>query len=219
MEWTSDCGQYRMVNGDSIEFLKSMKDAEVAAVVTDPPYGIDYSSLGSFSEKHGWTQFGYCEWDKVRIRREYFDEMRRVSKQQIIWGGNYYTDVLPPSMQWLVWDKGQRDFSLADCELAWSSKWAAARVFNYGRWKANKEARIHPTQKPVAVIDWCLSFLEHGVVLDPFCGSGTTLVAAYRRGFPAIGIEAEKPMFDKAVARLKGEIEGFRHPLFKQMTL
>lgn len=114
--------------GDCREILPTF--GNVDAVVTDPPYGIDFGNAGSFVASHGWGQWREnVEWDSSRPERAIFDLMLSCSSKQIIWGGNYFTDYLPPTMQWLVWDKAQRGFSLADCEFAWSSQWAASRIF------------------------------------------------------------------------------------------
>ncbi len=101
--------------GDCLEILPTLP--KVDAVVTDPPYGINHARDRN-SEKDGWIDYPCSGWDKERPARAAFDVMRDVSGHQIIWGGNYFTDYLPPTMQWLVWDKGQREFSLADCEFA-----------------------------------------------------------------------------------------------------
>jgi hypothetical protein len=107
--------------GDCREILPTL--GRFDAVVTDPPYGIDYGRSGRFSASHGWGPWREnVEWDAERPQSEIFATMLSCSDVQIIWGGNYFTDYLPPSMQWLIWDKGQREFSLADCELAWSSQ-------------------------------------------------------------------------------------------------
>ena len=136
--------------------------------------------------------------------------MLACSKAQIIWGGNYFTDYLPPTMQWLVWDKGQRDFSLADCEFAWSSQNKAARIFNYGRGKAVRDGKEHPTQKPIELMAWCLDFLPKAkTVCDPFMGSGTTGVACVRKDRAFIGIEREPSYFDIACRRIE---EAYRQP-------
>lgn len=177
----------------------------VDAVVTDPPYGIDYGRSGGFSASHGWGQWREnVEWDATRPPAEIFDAIRAISKNQIIWGGNYFTDHLPPSMQWFVWDKGQRDFSLADCELAWSSEKRAARVFNFPRGKAILDGKEHPTQKPVELMKWCIKHLPDAAqtVLDPFMGSGTTGVAAVKLGRKFIGIEIDPGYFDIACRRI-----------------
>jgi len=119
-------------------------------------------------------------------------------------GGNYFTYYLPPSMQWLVWDKGQRDFSLADCEFAWSSQSGAARIFDYARGKALQDGRVHPTQKPVELMKWCLEFLPKSqTILDPFMGSGTTGVACVKMGRKFIGIEREPEYFEIACKRIR----------------
>lgn len=126
-----------------------------------------------------------------------------MSKEQIIWGGNYFTDILPPTMRWLVWDKGQRDFSLADFEMAWTSQWKAARIFDYARGKALRDGKEHPTQKPVELMSWCLTFVPKAKsILDPFMGSGTTGVACARVGRPFVGIEREPKYFEIACRRV-----------------
>src|ERR1700688_925543 len=136
--------------GDCCEILPTL--GKVYAVVRDPPYGIDYGRAGGFSRSHGWGPAREnCEWDVERPEREVFDAMRLASKHQIIWGGNYFTDFLPPSMHWLLWDKGQRDFSLADFEMAWGSQRRAARVIDCPRGRAVLDGKEHPTQKPVEV--------------------------------------------------------------------
>lgn len=142
-------GNATLYCGDCMDILPMLD--KVDAVITDPPYGIDYGRSGGFSASHGWGQWREnVEWDAQRPPRDIFEAMLICSKDQIIWGGNYFTDLLPPTMQWLVWDKGQRDFSLADCEFAWSSQQKAARIFNYARGKAVLDGKEHPTQKPIA---------------------------------------------------------------------
>ena len=124
----------------------------------------------------------------------------------VIWGGNYFADLLPVSMGWLVWDKGQRNFSLADCELAWTSENRAARVLTYARASALADGKEHPTQKPVAVMRWCIEQAKvppGGVILDPYMGSGSTGVAAMQMRHPFIGIEIEERYFDIACRRIE----------------
>lgn len=195
-------GDARLILGDCREVLESI--GHVDAVVTDPPYGIDYGLAGGFSASHGWGQWGEnVAWDAERPAKEIFDAMRACSKHQIIWGGNYFTDLLPPTMQWLVWDKGQRDFSLADCEFAWSSQNKAARIMNYGRGKARLDGKEHPTQKPVQVMQWCLGFVpDSQTICDPFMGAGTTGVAAMALQRKFIGIEIDETYFDVACRRI-----------------
>lgn len=132
-----------------------------------------------------------------------FDVLRDISVDQIIWGGNYFSDLLPPSMRWLSWDKGQRDFTLADFELAWTSQRKAARAFTYPRGKAAQDGKQHPTQKPVALMEWCLGFLPDAqTILDPFAGSGTTGVACVNMGRKFIGIEKDPDYFSIMCKRI-----------------
>lgn len=187
--------------GDCAEILPTL--GKVDAVVTDPPYGIGADTHAG-NASNGWTQWGDSDWDKARPHPECFSLMLENSKQQIIWGGNYFTDLLPPTMQWLVWDKGQRDFSLADCEFAWSSQQRAARIFNYARAKALLDGKEHPTQKPIALMKWCIEMLpKPETILDPFMGSGTTGVAAVQMGRRFIGIEREEKYFEIACKRIE----------------
>lgn len=177
----------------------------VHAVITDPPYGIDYGKAGGFSKSSGWKDWrGKAEWDECRPAQGIFDAILGVSKEQIIWGGNYFTDYLPPTMRWLVWDKGQRNFTLADCEFAWTSQNKAARIFTYARGKAAQDGKEHPTQKPIELMKWCLEFLPKAqVILDPFMGSGTTGIACANVGRRFIGIEREESYFDIACERIR----------------
>jgi site-specific DNA-methyltransferase (adenine-specific) len=193
-------------HGDCREILPQLEPVDL--VLTDPPYGIDYGRAGGFSATHRWGPWREnVAWDTARPDRDVFDLMRKHSKHQVIWGGNYFTDYLPPTMQWLIWDKGQRNFSLADCEMAWSSQYKAARIFNYSRAEALLDGKSHPTQKPLALIVWCLQFHPNAhTILDPFMGSGTTLRAAKDLGRKAIGIEIEEKYCEIAVKRLAQEV-------------
>ncbi len=209
-------GDATLYLGDCREILPTL--GRVDAVVTDPPYGIDYGRSGGFSVSHGWGPWREnVEWDADRPGSDVFDAMRACSREQIIWGGNYFTDCLPPTMRWLVWDKGQRDFSLADCEFAWCSQHKAARIFNYGRGKAATDGKEHPTQKPIALMQWCLGFLPDArTILDPFMGSGTTGVACAKIGRRFIGIEIDDRYFEIACRRIA---EAYRQPdMFVALT-
>lgn len=196
-----EIGNAALYLGDCREILPTLD--KVDAVVTDPPYGIGADKHAGKSE-NGWTQWEGNEWDNERPPREIFDAILKQSKQQIIWGGNYFTDFLPPTMQWLVWDKGQRNFSLADCEFAWSSQQKAARIFTLPRAKALKDGKVHPTQKSVELMMWCLGFVKDAeTICDPFMGSGTTGVAAVQMRRKFIGIEREQKYFDIACERIE----------------
>ena len=131
--------------------------------------------------------------------------MLRVSKNQIIWGGNYFTDYLPPSQGWLVWNKGQRNFSLADGELAWTSFDKALRIFDYSRVQALKDGKIHPTQKPLSLMEWCIEKRTNDgdIVLDCFSGSGTTAVACHNLKRRFICIEKDPEYCQASCERLE----------------
>lgn len=197
-------GNATLYLGDCQDILPSL--GKVDAVVTDPPYGIGYTGNGG----KGWVNRN-ASFDTIRPSKEIFSELLKESDFQIFWGGNYFTDFLPPTMQWLVWDKGQRGFSLADCEFAWSSQMKAARIFNYSRGASLKDGKQHPTQKPVALMEWCIQKLPNTAqtILDPFMGSGTTGVACAKLGRSFIGIERDPEYFDIACRRIE---EAYKQP-------
>lgn len=206
-EVIGDCTLYHADCMDILPYLE-----RVDACIVDPPYGINYGKLlkgkgdgAGGADKNGWKDYGSPEWDVDRPKKEVFDLIRSVSKFQIIWGGNYFTDYLPPTMQWLVWDKGQRDFSLADGEFAWSSQNRAARIFSYARGKALQDGKVHPTQKPVALMEWCIEQLpkDAETILDCYLGSGTTGVACAKMGRKFIGMELDEDYFNIAVKRIQ----------------
>lgn len=214
-------GDCQLYLGDCMDILPTL--GKVDAVVTDPPYGIGADAaqkaaadsrinapLGSKTGR-GWKDYGVTNWDSDRPSKQLFDLCIEKSNNQIIWGGNYFTDYLPPSMQWLIWDKGQRDFSLADFEMAWSSQKRAARIFDYARGKALQDGREHPTQKPIELMRWCIEKLpkDTQTILDPFMGSGTAGVACAKMGRKFIGIELEPKYFDIACKRIE---EAYKQP-------
>jgi len=213
-EWQSADGQHTILLGDCLEILPTLDTSEVAAVLADPPYGIDYENAGGFAEQCGWVRHEKTGWDVCRPTQEAFDTILAIGKAQIIWGGNYFADMLPPKMRWLIWDKGQTGFTLADCEMAWTSQNQATRRITIPRGVANREERLHWTQKPVALMIWCLSFLPPGLILDPFAGSCTVAVACARTGRRSISIEIEERYFRIGIERM--EREAARTPLFEQ---
>lgn len=202
----------KIINADCLDILRRLPDKCVDLLLTDPPYGIDYGGqlikgeeYKTQTNKHGWRNFGNGEWDKERPSAEIFREMLRVSKNQIIWGGNYFADLLPASQGWFVWNKMQRNFSLADGELAWTSFDKALRIFDYSRGQANQDEKIHPTQKPLKLIEWCLARggVENDLVLDCFSGSGTTAVACHNLHRRFICIEKDPEYYRASCERLE----------------
>lgn len=201
----------KLYNADCLDVMREMPDKCIDLVITDPPYGIKADNVveGRIKRDHnGWKDYGVSDWDMATPTKEYFDELIRISQNQIIFGGNYFE--LPPSQGWIVWDKGQRDFSLADGELAWTSFDKALRIFSYSRALANFESeRFHPTQKPVKLFEWIIrNYAKEGdVICDPFFGSGSCLVAAVRLGHDIIGVEKEKVYFEAGKARIEKELK------------
>ena len=200
----------RIMEGDCLEVMKQFPDKCFDLVLTDPPYGI--GEAAGKNESRGCLakskDYGYSDWDDKIPDAAYFDEIFRVSKNQIIFGGNYF--ILPPSSCWLVWDKlnGKTDF--ADCELVWTSFDTAVRKFSF-RWQGmlqedmkHKEKRYHPTQKPVKLFMQIIEkYSQPGeTILDPFLGSGTTAIAAYNTGRHCVGIEKIPAYVDIARERL-----------------
>jgi DNA modification methylase len=202
-EVIGDCTLYL---GDCMEVMPTL--GKVDAVITDPPYGTADSWQGG--KGHGWSRQDTMKskrnaWDSERPSQRAFDMILSVSGEQIIWGGNYFSDMLPPAMRWLAWDKCQRNFTLADFELAWTSQNKAARAFNLSRSQAAKDGKNnHATPKPISLMEWCLGFLpEAQTILDPFMGSGTTLVACAKLGRSGIGIELDEDYFNIACERIE----------------
>ena len=192
--------------GDCLEFMRTMPDKSVDAVVTDPPYGIGKDGQKKSSGRHGGRKaYEFLGWDKQRPSQGYFEELLRISKKQIIWGGNYFADYLPATQKWLVWDKGQR-IKQSDGELAWTSEAGALRIFTLNRVSLLLDGAVHPTQKPVALMKWCIDVAklpETATILDPFMGSGTTGVACVQTGRNFIGIEIDPDYFAIAERRIK----------------
>ena len=191
-------GNCRLLQADCRDVLPTL--GRVCAVVTDPPYGIGEDG-GRFRDRKGggYRVLPKGGWDSKRPDADIFAAIVSASDNQIIWGGNYFADLLPASKGWLYWDKLMGgDF--ADGELAWTNLDRALRKFTL----CNKMAgKLHPTQKPVALMEWCLGFLPDAqTILDPFMGSGTTGVACVNLGRSFIGIELDPGYFDIAVKRI-----------------
>jgi DNA modification methylase len=198
-------------HGDCREVLPTLGRFDL--LLTDPPYGIGASSAAfRGSEMNGWRDYGDESWDGTTPSPEAIGVLLASSRFHIIWGGNYFAKSLPESSGWLVWDKGQRDFSLADGELAWTGFPNALRIFGVSRAKALKDGKVHPTQKSVAVMEWSLAYADRNAapakissVLDPYMGSGTTLVAAKNLGRSVVGIERSEKYCELAAERCRQE--------------
>tara|TARA_R100001460_G_scaffold44151_2_gene80758 strand:- start:7560 stop:8708 length:1149 start_codon:yes stop_codon:yes gene_type:complete len=202
-----EIGEHRLLCGDSTDtnnISKVINNKKIELLLTDPPYGIDYGNQlikgNEFKEKtnkHGWRNFGNPNWDKQKPESGVLQYLCEISENQIIWGGNYFTDDLRPTMGWLIWDKGQRGFSLADGEMAWTSFNNALRIKEYSRALANREEKNHPTQKPIKIIEWCLEYADRhsknkpNLIFDPYLGSGSIMVAAHQLKRKCYGMELD----------------------------
>lgn len=186
--------KYELFNCDCLGFMRGMESGSVDACITDPPYGINISA-NPFRGK-----FAPSEWDGHPATPEQLFEIMRVSKNQIIWGGNYFQ--LPPARCFLVWDKVQpEDFSSAMIEFAWTSFDKPAKLF---RRHVVSYEKFHPTTKPTELMKWCCEYTEPGsLIFDPFMGSGTTGVACMMTGRNFIGCELDPGYFAIAQRRIK----------------
>jgi site-specific DNA-methyltransferase (adenine-specific) len=199
-----DCASSEVYLMDCIEGMKHFPDKYFDLACIDPPYGIGHSLLSG--EKRG-SKFvrteRHVDWD-VLPTDEFWIELFRVSKNQIIWGGNYFLDNLPPTRGMIIWDKIQI-FSGADFEFAWTSFDNSAKAFRMSRVEAYGNIdKIHPTQKPISLYDFCFQFakLEAGAkVLDTHLGSGSSRISANKNGLNFVGFEIDEEYFNKSCKR------------------
>lgn len=217
----------QLYNMDCMEGMKQFPDKYFELAIVDPPYG-DVKAGGYMNGKSAGgvakhPKYNYSIWSQAKPNSEYFSELFRVSKNQIIWGGNYFsTEICRDSTCWIVWDKVNGTTNWADCELAWTSFDSAARLFHF-MWngmlqgksisdgqtmqgkKILNEVRIHPTQKPVALYEWILqNFAKLGdKILDTHVGSASSLIACHKMNFEYIGFELDKDYFKAATERLE----------------
>ena len=202
----------QLIHGDCLEKIKDIPDKSIDLILTDPPYGIGVTKmkLGNAKEQ----KFHRGEWDATTPSMEYFNELFRVSKNQIVFGADQLCHYLPISRGWVFWDKNNGASSFADGELIWTSfdyplrKKIVHWVGSAPKWEDTK-GKVHPTQKPVKIIELLLDFyiertkITRFCVLDPFMGSGTTGVACGNRGIDFIGIEKDDKYFEIAKKRIE----------------
>lgn len=189
----------KLYNMDCMEGMKQFPDKYFELAIVDPPYGININESGRLGHYGGKDK----AWDEKVPDSAYFDNLFRVSKNQIIWGGNYFE--LPPSRGFIIWDKKQpENVSFASCEFAWTSFDASARTFYYSALQ-KEDMRIHPTQKPIRLYEWILSrYASVGdKILDTHVGSASSLIACHNTGFDYIGFEIDEDYFKAASERLE----------------
>lgn len=214
-----EIGQHRLLCGDSTDseqLAKLMNGEKPDLLLTDPPYGIDYGGMlkgkgdgKGGADKNGWKSYDAPDWDKSKPESGVLQYLCQITNNQIIWGGNYFTDDLPPTMGWLIWDKGQRGFSLADGEMAWTSFNNALRIKEYARAKANREEKNHPTQKPIEIMSWCFEYADRHskneikLVLDAYLGSGSTMVTSHQLKRKCYGMELDPKYCQVIIDRMR----------------
>lgn len=204
-----------LYNMDCMEGMRKFPDKYFDLAIVDPPYGIGESGGRNHKRSNLAKATKYKAFhghDKEPPTQEYFYELFRISKKQIIWGANHFIHLIPfDSSCWIVWDKQNDGSDFADCELAWTSFKSAVRKYAF-RWNGmmqgdmkNKEVRIHPTQKPVALYSWLLNnYAKSGdKILDTHVGSASSLIACYELGFDYIGFEIDTDYFNEATKRLE----------------
>lgn len=210
-----------ITNEDNMLLMARYPDNYFDLAIVDPPYGIGASSdsrasgeytvnLGGVKKKVKAKGYTKKDWDFTKPDSQYYKELLRVSKNQIIWGGNYFVSELYDSSCWLVWNKRNGANNNADCELAWTSFKTAVRMFEW-KWNGmlqqnmkNKEERYHPTQKPKALYEWLLdNYAKEGdKILDTHLGSGSIAIACHDYGFELTACELDKEYYDKAIERI-----------------
>ena len=207
-------GNVLLINADCMDVMKLLDDKEFCLACVDPPYGIGMAKTTNIpNPKKGFKGnklHNEKEWDKEIPSKDYFLEVQRISKEQIIWGGNYFTEYLKPTKAWIFWSKKEtktQGSNFSDGELAWTSFKKVTRLFEYG-WigidYCNKsESKIHPTQKPIKLYEWLLTnYAKKGQrVFDSHLGSASSAIAAHYFGVDFVGCELDKDYFDAAKAR------------------
>lgn len=189
-------GNTTLYLGDCIEILPTI--GKVDAIVTDPPYGIN-AGHGIGRSDRLRNKDNKLDWDAkpFKVNQEFLS----IANKYVIWGGNYFD--LPPTRGYLILDKNNSGRDFADCEMAWTNLDKNARIFVM-RPQNMDGGKVHPTQKPVALMQWCIDYIENpNIILDPFMGSGSTGVACAKMGKTFIGIEREQKYFDIACKRIE----------------
>ena len=190
-------------NMDCVEGMKQIPDKYFDLAIVDPPYGIGAGKMTMGSGKHKFSKSK--NWDSEIPRHDYFEELERVSKNQIIWGGNYFTEALPVTKHWIVWDKLNPNLSFAEGELAWVRSGKNLRIFKHYSAMVEDGGKIHPTQKPVKLYKWLLkNYAKPGdKILDTHVGSASSLIACHDLGFEYLGFELDPDYYRMATERLE----------------
>ena len=196
-----------LIHGDCLQALKSYGDNYFDVAIVDPPYGIGFSSKKQSNFGKGGINHEYKGWDEEIPKAEYWEQLFRVSKNQIVWGANYMTEFLKPSRCWISWYKMQ-EFSTNEFELAWTSFDGTCKQFNLSRVQAYAGSnKIHPTEKPIKLYKWLLeNYTSEGdLILDTHLGSGSIAIACHQMKRKLIGYEIDADYYQKACKRFEEE--------------
>jgi len=211
MKPTYEIENFQFFNADNMLVMAQYPDKYFELAIVDPPYGIKRDGSVKTTSKHGGRKaHTFKGWDNETPNEQYFNELFRVSKNQIVWGANYFTKYLPKSMGWIFWDKGQRICN-SDGELAFTSFEVALRVVEYNRVELLKEGTIHPTQKPVALYEWILYKYAkpNDKIIDTHLGSNSIGIAIDKanqldkKNLSFVGIELDPEYFNASIERFK----------------
>ena len=212
-----------ITNEDNMELMSRYPDNHFDLAIVDPPYGIGIhkmnytqSTKGGVAKRRDYSSV--TDWDSAIPTKEYFDELQRISKNQIVWGGNYFTEILPPTKGLILWDKrtdGKYNNDFADGEMAWTSFERPLRIYRYlwsGMLQGNmkdKQKRIHPTEKPTQLYKWLLMnyAVKGDKILDTHLGSGSIAIACHDLGFELTACELDEDYFKDSIERIKTHLK------------
>lgn len=197
-----------ITNEDNMKLMARYPDNYFELAIVDPPYGLGIDGQKKSinkNPKHNRKEHTKKSWDSATPSQTYFNELKRVSKNQIIWGGNYFTEYLKPTKAWIFWYKGQNDLTMSDGEMAWTSFESVTRQIEINRAQLIKQNTFHPTEKPYKLYKWILDkYAKQGdKILDTHLGSGSIAIACHDYGFELTACELDAEYYEKAVQRIK----------------
>ena len=206
-----------LIHGDSLQALKSYGDNHFDVAIVDPPYGlgdrlVKGGAKGGMGTMRNLADDKVTTWDDKIPPPEYFTELQRVSKNQIIWGGNYFLDYLGKTDGFVVWDKMNGTNPMADAELAWQNIKGTTRMFRWHHFSGEKTTKMHPTQKPVALYKWLLDKYAKpdDKILDTHLGSMSIAIACADYGFELVGCELDSDYYNDGIKRLQNHLSQTR---------
>jgi site-specific DNA-methyltransferase (adenine-specific) len=198
-----------LTNEDCMELMKRTPDKYYSLAICDPPYGINGAKIGKYFSKNK-KSYNKKDWDNSIPEKEYFDELFRVSKNQIIWGGNYFLEYLHSTKCIIIWDKINGENDMPDCEIAWTSFNSKIRKYSLHHFSQNYDKeRFHPTQKPVALYKWLLDKYAkpNDKILDTHLGSMSIAIACHDYGFELDGCELDPEYYAKGIERVQDHVK------------